>query len=303
MANEPASPPSWQSKCAYNIFKLMGMMPLNVLRNMGLAIGYLLWKQKGQTYKITKKNIELCFPDISSDEQQALTRRSILETAMGAAEFTKVWTSPWQQTRQHIKAVHGGDLFQQAVASEQGTIVLAPHLGNWEVLNYYLAEQTEMTVLYQPAKQKSLDWVVKVSREASGSKAVPTSVRGVMTLSKTLKAGGSTGILPDQQPELSGGTYAPFFGQTALTINLIDSLSKKNNCILLMGYAKRVQDGFEIVFSEPDPAIYAEEKLEAITAMNRSVERCVRECPEQYQWEYKRFNKQPEGNVRPYKGL
>jgi KDO2-lipid IV(A) lauroyltransferase len=29
--------------------------------------------------------------------------------------------------------------------------------------------------------------------------------------------------------------------------------------------------------------------------MNRGLERCVRECPEQYWWGYKRFRRQPPG--------
>ena len=32
----------------------------------------------------------------------------------------------------------------------------------------------------------------------------------------------------------------------------------------------------------------------AAAAMNRAIERCVREAPAQYQWEYKRFNTRPE---------
>jgi KDO2-lipid IV(A) lauroyltransferase len=39
---------------------------------------------------------------------------------------------------------------------------------------------------------------------------------------------------------------------------------------------------------------------EAAAALNRSVESCIADCPEQYQWEYKRFKKQPDGAPRRY---
>ena len=38
----------------------------------------------------------------------------------------------------------------------------------------------------------------------------------------------------------------------------------------------------------------------ALQALNHSIETLVREAPEQYQWEYKRFKRQPEGHSRPY---
>ena len=38
----------------------------------------------------------------------------------------------------------------------------------------------------------------------------------------------------------------------------------------------------------------------AVGAMNRAVEELVRECPEQYQWGYRRFKRRPEGEVPFY---
>ncbi|MGB5718252.1 MAG: hypothetical protein WBN81_14325, partial [Gammaproteobacteria bacterium] len=39
----------------------------------------------------------------------------------------------------------------------------------------------------------------------------------------------------------------------------------------------------------------------AVTATNQAVEDCVRECPEQYQWSYRRFKTRPEGEAAFYK--
>jgi KDO2-lipid IV(A) lauroyltransferase len=38
----------------------------------------------------------------------------------------------------------------------------------------------------------------------------------------------------------------------------------------------------------------------ALAGMNHSIEVLMRGVPEQYQWEYKRFKRQPPGQVRPY---
>ncbi len=34
--------------------------------------------------------------------------------------------------------------------------------------------------------------------------------------------------------------------------------------------------------------------------MNQAIEQCVREIPEQYQWEYKRMRHRPPGEINPY---
>jgi len=39
----------------------------------------------------------------------------------------------------------------------------------------------------------------------------------------------------------------------------------------------------------------------AATALNQSIEDCILDCPEQYQWNYKRFRLQPEGRSSFYR--
>jgi KDO2-lipid IV(A) lauroyltransferase len=128
---------------------------------------------------------------------------------------------------------------------------------------------------------------------------VATDNKGVAELLRALRAGDISGILPDQVPDISGGVYAPFFGVPALTMTLVSKLQHKTGARVLLGVARRLQGaaghGFEIVFREPDPEIYAGDIPASLAALNRSIEALVSETPEQYQWEYKRFRRQPDG--------
>jgi KDO2-lipid IV(A) lauroyltransferase len=132
---------------------------------------------------------------------------------------------------------------------------------------------------------------------------VPTNARGVSALLKHLRKGGITCILPDQVPDLNenSGVFAPFFNHSAYTMTLATQLSKKTNSYLFAATAKRISGGFEIKYSKPNDAIYDKDSLIAVTAMNKLVEQCVREMPEQYQWEYKRFKRTPKGEKNAYK--
>jgi KDO2-lipid IV(A) lauroyltransferase len=49
-----------------------------------------------------------------------------------------------------------------------------------------------------------------------------------------------------------------------------------------------------------DEALYSDDVAESLRALNDGVERCLRHCPEQYQWEYKRFRTRPRGELDHY---
>ena len=110
------------------------------------------------------------------------------------------------------------------------------------------------------------------------------------------------GILPDQEP-VTGGAFSPFFDHAAYSMKLLPQLVKQTGARVICAYAERLENaaGFSLHFVEVDPDIYDNDLAIAIEAMNRSVERCVRALPEQYQWEYKRFNAQPNGVESPYR--
>ena len=123
----------------------------------------------------------------------------------------------------------------------------------------------------------------------------------MIALVKRLKNGEFTAILPDQVPDRqAGGKFAPFFGVPALTMTLVTNLRQSTNCRIISGAAVRVDGGFEVHFVEPAKGIYSSDPHEALAALNHTVERCVAISPAQYQWEYKRFRKQPDQS-NPYK--
>jgi KDO2-lipid IV(A) lauroyltransferase len=181
-------------------------------------------------------------------------------------------------------------------------LVLAPHLGNWEVVSIFLAGYAPLTALYQPPPLPALDKLVLGGRSKSNITMAPTNRRGVMQLFKALQRGELVGILPDQVPDDgSGAEIAPFFGLPALTMTLVHSLVERTGCEVVCIYAERVKDGFRVVIRAPEPGIGDADLQRSVSALNASVENCARAIPEQYQWEYKRFRRLPEPYPQYYK--
>ncbi len=78
-------------------------------------------------------------------------------------------------------------------------------------------------------------------------------------------------------------------------MTLVSRLIQKTGAKTLLTYTKRTEKGFKVVIKEPATEIYAEHIQTSLLGLNRTVEFAVKDEPEQYQWEYKRFRYQPEG--------
>jgi Kdo2-lipid IVA lauroyltransferase/acyltransferase len=286
------------------IFKILSSLPLGVVRFLGQLIGSLVWLSGGRTGKITLKNIQLCFPELSPQEQKKLAKQSLQETAKTAMEAGAIWRNSWQWLENKIVAMEGDDLLRAKVAAGKGVLVLAPHHGNWEVVAPYLASVAHLTAMYQPLENPEMDKLVLAGRSKLNISMAPTNRKGVMMLFKALQNGTIVGILPDQVPDSeSGSQVAPFMNIPALTMTLVHGLIQRTGCAVCSCYAERVSGGFKIVVIEADSAIYNEDQLTSVTGLNASVAACVKRAPSQYQWEYKRFRRLPEEYPRFYKGI
>jgi KDO2-lipid IV(A) lauroyltransferase len=122
----------------------------------------------------------------------------------------------------------------------------------------------------------------------------------VRKLYKRLLDGGVVGILPDQQPKLGEGEFAPFFGTPALTMVLLSRLAQRTGATVLFSVAERLPRGagYRLHFLEAPDGIGAADLSTAVAALNRGVEDCVRLAPAQYQWHYKRYSIRPPGDER-----
>lgn len=288
---------------AVALLRVLSWLPFSALQVLGTLLGRLFYVSGARSRRSIEANLLYCFPHWSAEQRDAFTRRNLQETAKTTVEMGALWHWPSDKTLALIQEVHGLSLLDAALAKKRGVIVLAPHLGNWEVIGFFLAQVANITSLYAPAKIPLLDRLIYAGRSRNGARLAPTNAGGVKALLKALKAGEMVGILPDQVPEESSGVFASFFGRPALTMTLVASLVQRTGAEVLCCYAKRRSDrqGFDIcLLPAVDDLRNARDEIAAATAMNASVERCVNDCSEQYQWEYKRFREQKDDSLSLY---
>ncbi|MEY4589921.1 MAG: hypothetical protein RL497_1997 [Pseudomonadota bacterium] len=275
---------------ALALIKTLGRLPMSWARALGTFLGSAALLFNTDMVRVTRRNIAYCLGHLSAAEQEKLVRASVRETACLAIESTVVWCGDKTSLEKNIKAVHGLEHIENIRAQGKGLIILAPHLGNWEILGRYLDCLGEVTLMFQPQKLPKVTQFIKAGRGRFGAKLVATDRRGLAQMLSCLKNGGISGVLPDQTPkELNSGIIAPFFGRPAFTMTLACKLIQNTGCGAVLGYAKRVKGGFEIIFNPAPPALLSENLEESAAALNLSVSEAVMQVPEQYQWEYKRF--------------
>ncbi len=286
---------------------LLAALPWPVIHGLGWVVGRVAARCNSKTGLIADINLRLCFPRMPEAERRELWRASLVENARTLLEMPKMWRGDptrWAARVQPASAA-SAELPRRALARGKGLLVIAPHLGNWEVGILYLPALAPVTALYRPPREAALAEVMLKGRSAAGGTLVPTSVSGIKSLYQALKRGEIVCILPDQQPkggEGGGNRFAPFFGHQALTITLLSRLARRSGAPVLSLFYERLpgRRGFREHWLEPPAEIHSPDEATSVAAMNQAIEECIALCPRQYQWSYKRFATRPPGVISLY---
>ncbi|GAB3340250.1 lauroyl acyltransferase [Marilutibacter aestuarii] len=290
----------------------LGRLPWPWLMALGDGLAALWRRLDARESRVARRNLELAYPGLLAGERAQWHRAILRTTARQALETLRLWTRPHQDNLQLIREQHGTALLDAAIASGRGVIVAAPHHGNWELLNQWLAARTPLAILYRPPESAVGEAFLNRVRAASGASADRvTQIRAegpaVRQLFKRLGAGGVVGILPDQQPKAGDGEFAPFFGVEAFTMTLVGRLAQRTGATVLFAWCERIDThagapGFALHVEAAPAAIADPDPKVAVAALNQAVEHIARRDPAQYQWTYKRYTLRPEGSgeCNPY---
>ncbi|MCZ6643630.1 MAG: lysophospholipid acyltransferase family protein [Gammaproteobacteria bacterium] len=279
--------------------RLLSWLPLKWVRMLGGWFGALVWMTNGRPARITKVNLALCFPELSEPERARLGKRSVQETARLMTETGLIWHWSKERRLPTLAGISGEEFIKASLAEKRGILLLIPHFGNWEYLNLLLGKYP-FTALYDPPRIRSLEAPMRRSRDRGGARLMRIDRVGLRAVYRALSEGEMVAILPDQVPDRSAGIHAPFFGVPALTMTFAHRLIKKTHPLVLMASVTRVDLGFEVCFSKLSEDIYSDDVTRSVAAMNQAIEDLVRRDLAQYQWEYKRFKKQPLGVDKVY---
>lgn len=180
----------------------------------------------------------------------------------------------------------------------QGSIMITPHLGDWEVAGAFLNKLGFHPVyaIAKPPKNLPLSRHLQQTREGRGVRMLPRR-GGIQHAAKVVEGGGILCLLIDQRGR-GRNILAPFFGRQALCDRSAGVLLKRLKVPIAIGavYLADKPDHYRIhaqtVFQPADFANASVEEI--ITHINGELEKLILQAPEQYFWLHERYRGAPE---------
>ncbi|WP_121172700.1 lysophospholipid acyltransferase family protein [Kushneria sinocarnis] len=284
-----------QTRTIATLWRLCGSCSTRTLWRLAGVLAPLYTLLARRERRVTRVNLRRAYPELADADNRHLSRQSLRHSVAMILELGFSWYAEPPRVAGAIHRVHGRELLDEARAEGRGVIVLGPHFGNWELLNFWLAEHFPITAMYEPPKMSALGPLIRQGRQRNGATLVPTTSRGVASLLRALRRGEVVGILPDQVPDWGSGVFADFFGHPAYTVTLLSGLVSRTQARVVTGFTRRLPDGsgFELHFLPVDERVYDPDEATSAAGVNACVEAAIALDPAQYQWEYKRWRKTP----------
>ncbi len=297
------SKPSFTGRLFFLLAGAISLLPLAFLRLSGRALGRLSYRMNTRECHVARRNLQLIYPTDTDGLTERKLRTLLASTGQTVFETLAAWTRPRRRSLKLIRYVHGIGHLQAARAAGKGVLLATPHYGNWELLLQFMAEQGQLSVVYNPPESVHLDSFLYLARNADSVHMVPAEATAMRPLLRALQKGETVGITPDQQPKQGGGEFVPFFGIPALTLSLIAKLAARSGAPVLFSYCERNDDGsFDVHIDADEPGLRDPDLMAALSVMNLRVQAIAERDFRQYQWSYKRFSIRPDPSEKnPYR--
>ena len=280
------------------IFKLLSLVPRDLLRlllKLLIKIGIV---NKTTSYKLTNINLKLAFKDKSNQEITKLSEESFIESVISLFETFHIWGSNKKNSNNKIFRIENNYLMN--INKNNQLLIISIHNRSVDMLLRWINLQIKTATIYKKVKLNILENFVKKNREVGMSKMSQANMSGVRNLYKSAKEGMSVCMAVDQVPKRGLGEYVKFFGIPAYTTTLMPSLAAKlNQRVIYANINTTNEDKISVKLTQSDESIY--DKSKYLLSMNNTIESIILENIKDYSWEYKRFRRPPEGSEDPYK--
>lgn len=289
----------------YALFRVLEttvqVLPERLAHGLGGALGWFA----GVVLRIRRADVDRhlawAFPARTASWRARLARASYVHLGReGVATFRLAGMD-----RAAVEArttVEGMEALQSALAAGRGVVLVTGHLGNWELGGAALAARgVPLDAVAKGMANRSFGAALVASRERLGLRIVDMSEAPREVL-RSLRAGRVAGLVADQNAR-PDDIFVPFFGRAAATFPgpALFALRTKapifvGVCLREPGWPLRYRVRLERLGVPPTGELDLD--VERITRAHTAVlEDAVREAPEQYFWQHKRWKTRPPGEA------
>jgi len=277
----------------------LGALPWETACRIGARIGAAGYSPLRIRKGIVEKQIAGAFPEKTAEEVERIARASYEHLGRTAIETALLPRLGDRGVLSLVDRVDGWDHVEQARAEGKGMIFVAGHHGNWELLGAYIAARgIPFEVIARGMGNPLFGAYINDIRTSLGMKVMHDS-DAVKRAPRALRAGRGVGFLSDQGVKGLASTFVTFFGRPTKTPRGAAVFALRFNAPVFFVDGLRQPNGKYRVIIEPvevPPTGDRETDVDAIVRrFTQLLEKWVREFPEQYFWQHRRWRRQPPG--------
>ena len=269
------------------LLRVACLLPHRVALAIGRLLGRIAYSLGGSRVAIVRRNIELCFPDLSAGELDNLTYEHFKALGMSVIEMG---LGRWASTRRlkSITKLVDVENLLDALATGRGVILLAAHFTTLEISGRVLADAVPpFDAVFRKNRSEFLTELQRSGREVSADTTIEK--RDIKKMVRSLRNNRAVWYAPDQSYNRKGSEAIEFFGVPAMHTTATSTLAKDGTYELILLPA------FE-GFPSDDPVADTKRYITAL-------EEHIRSCPEQYFWIHRKFKDLPDGYPDYYADL
>jgi KDO2-lipid IV(A) lauroyltransferase len=283
---------------AWLLLKTIGAMPRSLARFVGARTAVLLLWMRPGLRAAANENLKIAFPEWTKKQRRAAIRGMTRQLGWMGAEFAH-FPKYAKKNINHSVLLDGFENFASAQARGKGVLFLTGHMSAWELAPFAQALfGYPLHFLARAIDNPRVDAMVARYRCLGGNLPVEKnqSARAVL---KVLAAGGTVGILADQNTLLAEGVFVDFFGIPACTTAGLARFALHTGAAVVPGFLhwdaalRKYRLSFEPaveVVRTGDDAMDIRENTQRFT---RVIENYVRRYPDQWLWLHRRWKTRP----------
>jgi KDO2-lipid IV(A) lauroyltransferase len=290
---------------AWLTLKALGVLPRPLARSAGALLARLAFFLRPPLRRTAVINLRLAFPDLSEAERRRILRSMVRQVGWMAGEFAQF---P-RYTRERIERIVVLDGFENLDAAQRlgkGVLFITGHASAWELVPFAQAFYGyPLHFLVRPLDNLRVDALVDRYRCLSGNTPIEKN-KSARAMLQVLRAGGTVGVLIDQNTTPEEGVFVDFFGVPACTTSGLARIALRTEATVVPGFLfwdehkRKYRLRFEPAIELQRTGSEENDIRENTARFTRAVEDYIRRHPDQWLWVHKRWRTRPPGEEPIY---
>jgi Kdo2-lipid IVA lauroyltransferase/acyltransferase len=283
----------------------LGRLPRPLALKAGRAVARVAYGLSDRLRRTGFRNLELAFPEMSTRDRERILRGTFANLGRLLGEFSQLPRATPDSLRQIIEC-EGLENLREAQARGRGVILFTGHLGAWELSSFALsAFGYPLSFLVRRIDNPRVETMIEKTRTRFGNRSIDKRA-AMRPMLKTLRAGGTLGILVDLNTQPHEAIFVDFFGIPASTTSGLAALALRTGAAVLPVFVPWDESRRRFVLHVDPPLSITHtgdegEDIRRLTSLFTSVvENYVRRYPDQWLWIHKRWNTRPENEENFY---